>query len=352
MTFRGFLMWVHLVIGLSGAFIIAILAITGAYITFQVPLQRWLTPVPAIEPFRGAVDFERIISTVHGQFPNRRVAMVDVRSSEATVVRLGDRTAVFVDPRSATVIGSRPARFASLENLTSLMRRMHTSLVLGRRGTLIVTLATAETLLLALTGLWLWWRKKHWRLFKPWRGSWFRISWDLHNATGIWFLIPVLAMSLTGVLLAVPKPVFRMSGAAPAPFLGPPASRTDGSGAAAVTLARVLAVADSLRPGITATRVVVPDGGRGSFAVDKGRETVFVDQYSGEVLEVRPFREPTAADDALEAVERIHTGELLSIPGQTIMTLGTIMLAVMSLTGLVLGWKRLLILARTTPADD
>ena len=35
MTFRGFLMWVHLALGVSGAVIIAIVSVTGAYLTFR-----------------------------------------------------------------------------------------------------------------------------------------------------------------------------------------------------------------------------------------------------------------------------------------------------------------------------
>jgi uncharacterized iron-regulated membrane protein len=343
MTFRGFLMWVHLVLGLTGAVIIAILAVTGAYITFQVPLQRWLNPVPAIVEFTGAADFDRIVQEVEGRFPSRYVASINVRRHEATVVRLRDRTTVFVDPHTTKVISSRPYRFSSLENLTLFMRRLHTELLLGRKGRLLVTIATAETLLLALTGLWLWWRKKHWQ-FRAWRGSVFRVSWDLHNATGLWFLIPVLSMVVTGLLLAIPKPVHRLAGALPAPWPGPPASTKDSIGAGVTTLSRALVAADSALPGELTVRVTIPAGPAASYAVSKSGRTVYVDQYSGGVIEVRPDRAPTAGDEAIESVEHLHTGESLGIPGRTIMTLGSLMLAVMTLTGVVLGWKRLLIL--------
>jgi uncharacterized iron-regulated membrane protein len=63
------------------------------------------------------------------------------------------------------------------------------------------------------------------------------------------------------------------------------------------------------------------------------------------VIEVRPDRSLTAADHAYEAVEELHSGALLGVPGIAIMTLGSLMLAVMTITGVVLGWKRLLILA-------
>jgi uncharacterized iron-regulated membrane protein len=69
------------------------------------------------------------------------------------------------------------------------------------------------------------------------------------------------------------------------------------------------------------------------------------------VLEVRPPRSPNAADHAYKVVEELHTGELFGITGRAIMTLGTLMLAVMTITGAVLGWKRLLILAGKLARD-
>lgn len=343
MTFRGFLMWVHLVLGLTGALFLVIVGATGAYITFQKPLERWLNPVPAIPEFTGHADLAAIVRVVEDSFPSRRVANVDVRTHEATVVRLRDRSTVFVDPRQAAIIGSRPMRFASLENLTAVMRRLHISLLMGPKGRFLVTAATAEALLLALTGLWLWWRKKGWRFGKL-RGSIFRISWDLHNATGLWFLIPVVVMAITGILLELPQPVYRMAGP-PAPFHGPPPGSMRGdSTQQPVILAVALGAADNALPAQPTRQLTIPAGPQGAYAIEKQQATVFVDQYSGAVLGVRPRRVPSAGDSTFLAVHDLHTGELLGPIGQGIMTLGSLALVLMTLTGVVLGWKRLLIL--------
>lgn len=345
MTFRGLLMWVHLALGLTAAVILAVVAATGAYITFQDPLTRWLNPVPAVSRSSHSADIAQIVERVEERFAPQRVTSVEVHESEATVVRLQDRTAVFVHPDSATIIAFRPGRFASLENLTAVMRGLHTHLLLGAKGRAIVTFATLEALLLALTGLWLWWRKKQWR-FRPWRGSIFRVSWDLHNATGIWFVAPVLTMVITGLMLALPGPVYRYVGALPAPWIGPPGSAPSTADATPLPVARVLAVADSARPREPTTRMSIPPGERGAFSVAKRNETVYVDQFSGAVIAISPDRSPTAGDHAIEIVEQLHTGIMLGVLGLVIMTLGSMMLAVMTVTGALLGIKRLLILTR------
>ena len=350
MTFRGLLMWVHLVLGLTGAVLIAMLGVTGAYITLQPPLRRAFMPVPGVEASNGALDVPAIVAAVEGQFAPRRVANIQAGApGEAVSVRLRDRSMVFVDPVTSAVIGSRQARVVSFENFDVVMRRLHINLLMGRNGRMVLVAASVETVFLVLTGAWLWWRRKHWR-FTPWRGSVFRVSWDLHNATGVWFLLPVLIMAVTAVLFAMPGPVFRLAGEAEAPWPAPATSTaTDGT---PVNIARVVIAADSAVPGAPITSVIVPGSRNGAFAVAKPGVTVFVDQYSGGVLDVVPARVPTAGDHALETVRYLHTGEQFGLPGQVIWSLGSLMLAVMTVTGVVLGWKRLLILAGRQASDE
>src|SRR5688572_12307540 len=158
MTFRGFLMWVHLILGLTGALVIAFLSVTAVYITFEDPLHHWLNPVPRVAGTRGSLDVSRIVAEVERQVAPRRVASLGVHAAgRAVEIRLRDRTVVFVNPADASIVSIREARFASLENLNAVVRGLHVNLLMGRLGALIVTGATAEALLLALTGLWLWW---------------------------------------------------------------------------------------------------------------------------------------------------------------------------------------------------
>ena len=351
MTFRGFLMWVHLVLGLTGAVVIAIVSVTAVYITFEDPLHRWLNPVPrAAESSRG-IDVPRMVAEVERQFAPRRVVSLNVSEpGRAAEIRLRDRTAVFVNPGDGSVMGVREARYASLENLTAVVRRLHIDLIMGPRGALIVTAATAEALLLALTGIWLWWRKKRWQ-FRRWRGSAFLVSWDLHNATGIWFALPAMVLAVTGILIFWPAPMFRITGPW-TPWQAPPGSSASVPGAMPVNIDRVLSVADSIRPGQLFTRLEIPEGERGAYAVTKGSSTIYVDQRSGGLIEVRDPRPETGGDRAYRIVEELHTGELLGIPGRTVMTLGSLMLAIMTITGVVLGWKRLVILASGRPQTE
>jgi uncharacterized iron-regulated membrane protein len=242
-----------------------------------------------------------------------------------------------VDPSSGEILGSRERTVISLGNLTRLMRLLHTNLVIGPRGRLIIHFATLECLLLAATGLWLWWRRKHWRFGL--KGSAFRVSWDLHNATGIWFLLPVAAIAVSGLLLPYPGLVYRAAGVTPEPWLPAPQSEVPLDGDASVSLASVLAVADSALPG-PVVGLTIPGGPRASFWVRKATHTAFVDQHTGRLIEVQ---RNNADPPALVQIEHAHTGAMFGIPGQALWTIASLMLAVMTVTGVILGIKRLMI---------
>lgn len=352
MSVRAFLLWVHLILGLTGFVIIAILGVTGAYITIEPLLERWSHPVPVVGTAAVRGDPVRLVAVAESAFaPAAAMSLSYGRPGEAAAIELDDRTIVFVDPASARVVGSRPRPVVSLANLSWAMRRLHEQLLLPRGGRLLVTLVTLEALLLALTGLWLWWRKRHWRPW-PWRGSLFRVSWDLHSATGVWFSVPVAVMAATGVLMFWPAPLGRLTGVPLSPWVDAPASVLPAEGTAGrVPLARVMAVADSVRPGVPADAVAIPSGPVGSFGVRKGNASIYVDRYSGAVIAVREDQPRNAADRALAAVELAHTGELWGVTGQVVMTIGSLALAVMAVTGAVLGWKRLQILGGRRPRE-
>lgn len=344
-------MWLHLVLGLTGALVLAILGVTGAYINVQPALHAWFAPIPRVEIGTSRAGPLEIIRRVDSAFaPDRSVSLTASPPGRASVVMLGSDTEVFVDPATGAIVGSRPRHFVSMRNLTAVMRGLHVQLLWLGGGALLVTLFTVEAILLTLSGIWLWWRKKAWR-FGWWRGSVFRVSWDWHSASGIWFAAPLLVMSITGVLIFWPAPLVRVAGESLSPWQWPPRSATTDEGRAAVPLARALFVADSVLPAGAIDELTIPRQAGEAFGVRKGARTAWVDQHLGSLIELREAPEPNAADRMLHGTEEAHSGHLFGAAGVVVMTVGSLMLALMSATGLILGWKRLKILAGRLQRD-
>jgi uncharacterized iron-regulated membrane protein len=353
MTFRGIILWVHLILGLTGALVIAVLGVTGAYITFQDRLTARFNTTPTVAEHSGAIDVVSIRASIDARYAPRQVTSVaSGGANDAVVVRLDNRDIVFVDPASGNVVGERPWRLLNMTNVTRLMRRLHVDLVMGRVGRIIVTAATAQTIFLLLTGLWLWWRKRWWKVRLP-RASFYRVTWEWHNAMGLWFALPVVVMAVTGVLIFAPEPVYRAAGVGPAPWPRQPSSAAPAPGTAALPLERALQIADSLRPGVSVTGLGLPTSASDVYSIRTKGGVMRLDQYSGAVIEVAE-RVPTEGDRAYAVLEAMHSGEHWGNAGQLVMTLGSLMLSAMAATGAALGWKRLLILSgrRRRDLDD
>ena len=106
---------------------------------------------------------------------------------------------VYVHPETLNVLCSVLER----DRLMKFIFRLHGELLMGDRGSNIVELAASWTIIMVVTGLYLWW-PRHLRglggiLFPRFtRGS--RIFWkDLHSVTGFWISGMVLFLLVTGL---------------------------------------------------------------------------------------------------------------------------------------------------------
>jgi len=346
-TFRSILLWTHLVLGLTGAVFLAIAGGTAAFITAQPLLAAVINPVPKAEWPAAGGNFAAMAARIEERFAPATINTLQQRSpGRAAEAILSDGTTVFADPRSGEVLGSRPSRFASFKNLSAVMSRLHTGLMLGPRGITIVTLATLEGLVLSLSGLWLWWRRKAWRFGMA--GSLYKASWTLHNASGVWFLIPVVAMTFTGVVMGRPGAVTRVTGEPETPWRFPPRVEARDEDGPRAGLSRILLVADSVLPGEVPLGVTLARGPRTALAVRTAEATVYVDPYDGSVAAVHRPLVPNRTDAILALMKRVHAGVEFGWPGELVMAVASLMLVVMAGTGVILGWKRIVLTARAS----
>ena len=86
--------------------------------------------------------------------------------------------------------------------------RLHGSLLAGSAGRVLNGAGAASLVVLAITGAIIWWPgRAHWRrsLKVDWRARFPRINWDVHSASGFWFLPFVTMWGVSGLYLAQPQ---------------------------------------------------------------------------------------------------------------------------------------------------
>ncbi len=108
---------------------------------------------------------------------------------------------VYIDPYTGKVLGA----VNMLRNPIDLTRRLHQNLLLRYDiGHYIVGFATLFVMILAITGVVLWWPKNK-AAFKQrftikWDARWRRVNYDLHNVGGFYTHLLILLLAITGLV--------------------------------------------------------------------------------------------------------------------------------------------------------
>lgn len=208
---------IHRWIALSLGLIIALLGATGALLELRQPILKWevgeqaltLKPHTSPSPMLAPEDWTQAAQTTYPQFkqilgsaPPRGGFLT---SDNALVFGLlQDRSGIgvaMIDPYD----GEGRAFFVFNDLWLAKVVTLHRSLLLpppiGRP--LLIVSGLALTLSM-LSGLYLWWptRRQSWASITLKPGH--RRLRDWHNASALWLYLPLLVVTLTGLILSLP----------------------------------------------------------------------------------------------------------------------------------------------------
>jgi uncharacterized iron-regulated membrane protein len=255
---------------------------------------------------------------------------------------------VYLDPPTARVLGVADFR----SSLIGVLHRFHENLTIPEySGRAIVGWAGVAMLVLALSGIVLWWPRNgallpglRWRRAPGTSGN-------LHHSFGFWISMPLAFVSLTGVYLAFPpqarsllSSVAPMAPQGPRGF-APPLRRTSIAPDQALAAARALA-ADAAPIALflpTASR----DGAAGTptwriQSRDRAGDdlTLLVDDGTAEAS-LRPA--PLSGDRAAQWIRWLHEGSHSGMVWRVVVLLTGLFPAVLAVTGLMMwlrGWPK------------
>ncbi|MFH1498817.1 MAG: PepSY-associated TM helix domain-containing protein, partial [Verrucomicrobiota bacterium] len=242
-TFRAVLFWIHLAAGLVAGAIIAVMSFTGAVLAFEHEIVEWaerdLRRVDVASADIAARPLDELLAAVRAAAPeDARPAGITVTSDprDAVAVSYGRDGTYYVNPYTAEV---RPPAATRTHDFMHLMEDWHRRLALGgesrETGRAITGACNLAFLVLAVTGLYLWWpRKWKWRSIRPSvrfvnaKGKY--RDWNWHNAWGFWSLVPIIVMAATGMVFSYPWAnalVYKIVGEEVPQRGGPPAAGDD-----------------------------------------------------------------------------------------------------------------------------
>ena len=194
----------HFYAGLFVIPFVLVLSLTGGAYLFKPQLDRWQERGWRGLPAAERVDADAQVAAALAAFPGAsfHYYRIPEASDDAAVVHLalpgGGMRDVAVAPRGQVIGSADPET-----RISAWLARIHSSLLIGRPGGLLVELAASWAIVMILTGLYLWWPRG--------RGAagvvWPRLSLggraalrDLHAVTGFW----VSGLALVLLLTALP----------------------------------------------------------------------------------------------------------------------------------------------------
>lgn len=210
--------WLHLWLGLSSGIIVFIVALSGTIFVFcdeiiEIANKDALT---VNEVKAQKLSPEALLDIFKKEHPERTAFYFLSYKNPQRSFKIGseDKAETFaftwLDPYTGKELGS-----TDLYYFFYVVAHIHSSLLLHEPGSLIVEIATWIFLIELIGGLILWWPSRWSKAtrnasFKiKWNGKWRRINYDLHNVLGFYALLPLIMITVTGLII-VNKPLNKM----------------------------------------------------------------------------------------------------------------------------------------------
>lgn len=359
---RRFWIVVHLYLGLSVGLVFAMSGLTGSFLVFYVEIDRLINPELVISAHHQPMQsYEKIVQKLQKTYPTRTKAWrleVPIQPDKPVMVRYYKPQETQQHNFAPLIVAINPYTLEIInhrfwgEYAATWIYDLHYTLLLDKTGNTIIAVIAIFCLLSLLSGVYLWWPKQSkWRqsLALRWRIGYLRKLYDIHTLLGIYTLVLLIMLIITGVILAVPNwftpSINRLSPI----FEKPQVASKLIYPAIKITLDSALQIAQKQFPNAQPRWLETPNSDSGTYLIrlkdtkDIGNRFpqtyVWIDQYSGKVLAIRDIKHNSNGDVVMDWQHPLHSGEAFGMVGRLIVFLSGIIPVILLLTGF-LRWKR------------
>ena len=374
----------HFYAGLFTLPFVIILSITGAIYLFKPQIEAWndraYDNLQIHERASVEEQFKAALAFVPESTPGGYEMPLTPHSAGRVIVRKsGESIRVYVHPETLAILHSIPEN----QRFMRILFRLHGELLMGDRGSNIVELASSWTILMIVSGLYLWW-PRNLRGFggvlypRWWKGS--RVVWrDVHSVTGVWISTLALFLLITGLPWAkfwgnYFKTIRSVTGTSVSQqdwttgserAAGANRAKSDssehgghgsghrggGRGGSALMpkdMAGFDRVAAAVQPLGLEPPVVIAPPGRGSESWTAKsmtpnrpyRVNLVVNGDTGEIVSREDFRDRHWVDRVVGTGIAAHEGQLFGWPNQLLGLLTAAGLVLLSVSGVIMWWRR------------
>ncbi|MEP7363077.1 MAG: PepSY-associated TM helix domain-containing protein [Acidobacteriota bacterium] len=328
-----------------GAFIL-VLGLTGSVIVFTEEIDRALNPnLFSVEIGGEPLPVAEIRKMLPGHMPGLQTVSLRLPQHPGdTYFAQFKGKHYFINPFNGQLVGVRDE-----QTLASRLSKLHTSLLMGKAGAAVVHASSIVLLFLVVSGVYLWFPYKRWRI--AFTATLRRTAFDMHLALGTFTFVLIGIFAATGIVLSFERETRQLLIAIvqPPPGLGRNVRSQPQPGARPLVEDEAIAAAVIALPDAKPLAVQSPANATASFIVtlrhpeDRtpiGRSWVTIDQHSGHTLAMQSSRTVAAPTRALNVARALHTGDIFGLPSRVVMMFASIIVALQMITGTYLWWKK------------
>lgn len=343
---RNIFFQVHLWAALITLIALVPIGLTGSAVAWPEVVDALTNPAPRVASSTVALAPGAYVAAASQSLrKGARLQAIDMPASAGEPVKVTAqgpgraRTVVWLDPADARVLKAGPGA----SPVFMFMHDFHETAFMQGIGRQIVGYFGVVMLILAFTGLWLWWPRGAFVKGFRWRRTGDTLL-NLHYLLGFWMSIPMAVIGATGAVLGVPLLSATFLGTAPdrAP---PPRAPSTSMPALRLTAEQAIEAGRAQHPGTTLASLNWPTAGasppvwRLQLNSAEGRALIGVDDATGAVGEPPP-PPPSPMTGARRAVREIHEGEGAGLAWKLLATLSGFVPLALAVTGAIV-WAKL-----------
>ncbi len=377
--YRAVWRW-HFYAGIVCIPFVIILAISGAIYLFKPQIEAAIEQKYRNLSIKGSGQSapSSQIDAALKAFPGSRFQSYEIPESPSTASHVlidqdGEATRVYVHPESLAILGAVIER----DRFMKVLFRIHGELLMGDRGSMLVELAASWTILMILSGLYLWWPRKTRGLggvVYPRLSGGSRIFLrDIHGVTGFWISGLALFLLVSGLpwakfwgdYLKKARAITGTAavqqdwtnGAGPKPIRsevdhsehgGMSRNRRGDRKGGPVDLSAVDRIVAMVTPLALEPPVVIapPNGGSGDWSAKSMtanrplRVDLTVDPATGTIKSRKDFASKPLIDRLIGTGIAAHEGQLFGWPNQLLGLLTALGLVLLSVSSVMMWWNR------------
>lgn len=343
---RKFWIKVHLYLGLIPGLPMIVIGITGVLLAFAPEIRTWDQPqFYDIEPQGSIRPIPELVNKIETNYPKTNILNISLYEKTEhswTIYATGPVNGeirfhrMHVNPYTGTI-----KMDTTNGGWAQWIEGLHRNLTVGTTGRYIVGVSSIFMMILALSGLYIWWplRKGMWRRLVQNNDA---LSW--HNWTGLIVFPLLIVMAFTGITLtwgdAVFSTVYSVTGSPALPE--PPQSTIPPENAESISMADAVRIIQRKQPEKVITGISGAKDSTDVFTLHMGYENdwnprawekVYIDRYSGAIIGKLNYYEHSAGAIYQQTWWMWHTGEFLGLGGRILWALVSLAIPLLAVTG-------------------